>query len=66
MLGKRGLLRQKSANNRKNVVIGFEASSAGKHAVRQPLGHSSVAATSHYLGVEQAKALNIAKNQKMF
>ena len=35
-------------------------------AVRQLLGHSSVAATSHYLGVEQAKALDIAKNHKMF
>ena len=34
--------------------------------VRQLLGHSSVAATSHYLGVEQAKALDIAKNHKMF
>ena len=35
-------------------------------AVRQLLGHSSVAATSHYLGVEQAKALDIAKNHTMF
>ena len=35
-------------------------------AVRQLLGHSSVAATSAYLGIEQAKALDIAKNQKMF
>ena len=35
-------------------------------AVRQLLGHSSVAATSHYLGVDQAKALDIAKNHKMF
>ena len=35
-------------------------------AVRQLLGHSSVAATSAYLGIEQAKALDIAKNHKMF
>ena len=30
------------------------------------LGHSSVAATSAYLGIEQAKALDIAKNHRMF
>ena len=65
-MGIKGLLRSKYANNRKKVVISFEASSAGKHAVRQLLGHSSVAATSHYLGVDQAKALDIAKNHKMF
>ena len=35
-------------------------------AVRQLLGHASVAATSAYLGIEQAKALDIAKNHKMF
>ena len=35
-------------------------------AVRQLLGHSSVAATSVYLGIEQAKALDIAKNHRMF
>ena len=35
-------------------------------AVRQLLGHSSVAATSAYLGIEQAKALDIAKNHRMF
>ena len=36
-------------------------------AVRQLLGHASVAATSAYLGIEQAaKALDIAKNYKMF
>ena len=35
-------------------------------AVRQLLGHTSVAATSACLGIEQAKALDIAKNHKMF
>ncbi len=35
-------------------------------AVRQLLGHASVAATSAYLGIEQAKALDIAKNHTMF
>jgi site-specific recombinase XerC len=35
-------------------------------AVRQLLGHASVAATSVYLGIEQAKALDIAKNHRMF
>lgn len=35
-------------------------------AVLQLLGHASVAATSAYLGIEQAKALDIAKNHKMF
>jgi site-specific recombinase XerD len=35
-------------------------------AVRQLLGHSSVAATSAYLGIEQAKALDLAKAHKMF
>ena len=35
-------------------------------AVRQLLGHASVAATSAYLGIEQAKALDIAKNHRMF
>ena len=28
--------------------------------------HASVAATSHYLGVEQDQSLDIAKNDKMF
>jgi site-specific recombinase XerC len=35
-------------------------------AVRQLLGHSSVAATSAYLGIEQAKALDVAKAHNMF
>ena len=35
-------------------------------AVWQLRGQASVAVTSHYLGVEQAKALDIAKNYKMF
>ena len=34
--------------------------------VRQLRGHASVAATSHYRGIEQAEALDIAKNHKMF
>ena len=35
-------------------------------AKRQLLGHASVAATSAYLGIEQDKLLDIAKNHKMF
>ena len=35
-------------------------------AARQLLGHASVAANSAYLGIEQDKALNIAKYHKMF
>ena len=34
--------------------------------VRPLRGHASVAATSHYLGVEQDQSLDIAKNHKMF
>ena len=35
-------------------------------ATRQLLGHASVEATSAYLGIEQDKSLDIAKNHKMF
>ena len=35
-------------------------------ALRQLLGQASVAVTSAYLGIKQAKALDIAKNHKMF
>ena len=35
-------------------------------AVRQLLGHASVAATRAYLGIKQDKSLDIAKNHKMF
>jgi hypothetical protein len=34
--------------------------------MRQLQGHASVAAISAYLGIEQAKALDIAKNHRMF
>ena len=34
--------------------------------VRQLLGHASVAATSAYLGIEQARTIKITENQKMF
>ena len=35
-------------------------------AARQLLGHTSVVANSAYLGIEQDKGLDIAKNHKMF
>ncbi|MDG2198682.1 MAG: hypothetical protein P8O70_17755 [SAR324 cluster bacterium] len=35
-------------------------------AVQQLLGHAIVAATSAYLGVEQARTIKITENQKMF
>ena len=44
----------------------IDAVTRNVEAVRQLLSHASVAATSAYLGIEQAKALDIAKNYKMF
>ena len=44
----------------------IDAATRNVEAVRQLLSHASVAATSAYLGIEQAKALDIAKNYKMF
>ena len=44
----------------------IDAATRNVEAMLQLLGHASVAATSAYLGIDQAKALHIAKNHKMF
>ena len=51
---------------RKTKASAIYEATKNVEAVRQLLGHRSVAATSAYLGIEQAKALDIAKNHRMF
>ena len=51
---------------RKTKASAIYEATKNVEAVRQLLGHASVAATSAYLGIEQAKALDIAKNHTMF
>ena len=51
---------------RKTKASAIYEATKNVEAVRQLLGHASVAATSAYLGIEQAKALDIAKITKCF
>ena len=51
---------------RKTKASAIYEATKNVEAVRQLLGHASVAATSAYLGIEQAKALDIAKQHEMF
>ena len=51
---------------RKTKASAIYEATKNVEAVRQLLGHASVAATSAYLSIEQAKALDIAKKHRMF
>ena len=43
----------------------IDAATRNVEAVQQLLSHAIVAATSAYLGIEQARAIKITENQKM-
>jgi len=51
---------------RKTKASAIYENTKNVEAIRQLLGHSSVSATSHYLGIEKAQALDIAREHKMF